>query len=84
MGTKVFDGTSNRSPSTCPKTPEEAFFASEEAEAVPMESEVFFQSGSKHTTIIRKRVSLTNRIFTVSQFISTTGIKSNNSFRWDE
>jgi len=33
MGAKVFDGTSNRSPSTCPKTPQEAFFASEEAEA---------------------------------------------------
>jgi len=53
MGTKVFDGASNRSPSTCPKTPEEAFFASEEAEAVPMESEVFCRSCSKLSTFIR-------------------------------
>jgi len=44
--------------STCPKTPEEAFFASEEAEAVPMESEVFCRSGSKLSTIVRMRVSV--------------------------
>src|SRR5699024_1143656 len=35
-GTKVFDGTSNRSPSTCLKTPQSEFL--EEAEAVPAES----------------------------------------------
>ncbi|PAV31559.1 hypothetical protein CIL05_02570 [Virgibacillus profundi] len=35
-GTKVFGGASNRSPSTCLKTPQSGFL--EEAEAVPAES----------------------------------------------
>ncbi len=56
--------------STSPKTPEEAVFASEEAEAVPMESGVYCRSDSKHLMVIRTGESLTNESFTVSQFIS--------------
>ncbi|MFZ3576358.1 hypothetical protein [Virgibacillus sp. DJP39] len=54
--------------SASPKTPEEAFFASEETEAVPVESEVFCRNGG------------VKRIFTSSQFASTAKIKSNKIY----
>src|SRR5699024_3456889 len=50
-GTKVFDGASNRSPSTCLKTPKSGFL--EEAEAVPAES-----NGPQRKTTRRIRRSL--------------------------
>src|SRR5699024_5944796 len=50
-GTKVFDGTSNRSPSTCLKTPQSGLL--EEAEAVPAES-----NGPQRKTNPRIRRSL--------------------------
>ncbi len=59
---KVFDGASNRSP-TCPKTPQEAFFADEEAEAVPAESEVFCRSEYQHSINIRMRENVTKSSF---------------------
>ncbi|MFZ3580050.1 hypothetical protein [Virgibacillus sp. DJP39] len=48
--------------STRPKTPEEVFFASEEAEAEAVESEVFCRNGVE-------------KVFTTPHFTSTSKIK---------
>ncbi|MFZ3576675.1 hypothetical protein [Virgibacillus sp. DJP39] len=54
--------------SASPKTPEEAFFASEETEAAPVESEVFCRNGG------------VKRIFTMSQFVSTVKIEQQQTY----
>ncbi|MRG86243.1 hypothetical protein GH754_07875 [Salinibacillus xinjiangensis] len=52
------------------KTPQEAVFASEEAEAVPMESEVFCRNGLHALNIIQND-SATLKSLTMSQLLST-------------
>src|SRR5690625_54216 len=66
--------------STCPKTPEEAFFASEEAKDVPAESIHLERSRTaRNARTYRQEPS---RV--MSQFISSTRIKSNTSFQWEQ
>ncbi|MFZ3576326.1 hypothetical protein [Virgibacillus sp. DJP39] len=55
--------------SASPKTPEEAFFASEETEAVPVESKVFCRNGG------------VKRTFTTSHFSSTAWVKEQQHLR---
>ncbi|MFZ3578433.1 hypothetical protein [Virgibacillus sp. DJP39] len=52
--------------SASPKTPEEAFFASEETEAVPAESEVFCRNGVTRSQYV--------------QFSSTAKVKSDKTY----
>src|SRR5690625_7434743 len=60
-GTKVFDGASNRSLSTCLKTPQSGFL--EEAEAVPAES-----NGPQRKTPKRTRRNLSDLVKTITLF----------------
>src|SRR5690625_7783616 len=82
-GTKVFDGASNRSPSTCLKTPQSGFL--EEAEAVPAES-----NGSQRKTTQRllhslfqlrglKAIKLTTRSILFKQFWNMCQVNSPNN-----
>jgi len=66
-GTKVFGGASNRSPSTCLKTPQSGFL--EEAEAVPAESN---DPQRKTTQRVRRSLYLlrgSNKTYKMSQKI---------------
>ncbi len=68
---KVFDGASNRSPTSL-KTPQEALFADEEAEAGPAESEVFCRSECMRLTIIRITGNKNVTMLPIHRFIAIT------------